>query len=466
MDQPELGKEMDQAAGNIRQFKDIVQYKRILTSIALLLLSLILSACETSRKECAYSRTVTTQQPYCSKEAPQTCSNYCDSYGCRQNCSGGGYCVETSYRTVTSEQCQSYRCQAGYIAVGDSCLTQAEIDERKVRSEQRAINAALKADDSGYLLSAIAYDYQTGTDGRPLDMPKAIKLYEQACTLGSGYSCNALGLFFHDGKVVEQDLLRSIQLKRRACDLGSQYGCYNLGMHYDASSVISDHVQATAAFEQACEGGHTYGCAYYALNLFNGKGIAADKDLSKATINSAYSSAKDALNDAPEDSALKRGVDFLYGTRANIYLAELPNPYTAFAEGRYDEALGVSDQRIDGAQALLNAGYISSAEVAVELGMKSWRALFAQDFAAAQAASERGVSLAPDKIWIHSNRAHALMFQGQDDAAAAIYLQYKGTNIPEQYDRLWEVVINEDFDALSAAGLSHPQMAEIREALR
>ncbi|MEL7043265.1 MAG: hypothetical protein AAGL90_17235 [Pseudomonadota bacterium] len=374
--------------------------------------------------------------------------------------------MQTSYRTVTSEQCQSYRCKAGYIAVGDSCLTQAEIDERKVRREQRAINAALKANDDGYLLSAIAYDYQTGTDGRPLDMQKAIELYEQACTLASAYSCNALGLFFRDGKIVEQDLSRAIQLKRRACDLGSEYGCYNLGMHYDASSAASDHVQATAAFKQACEGGHSHGCAYYAINLYNGKGIAADRERSNATINSAYSSAIDALNDAPEDSALKRRVDFVFGTRANIYLAELPDPYTAFAENRYDAALGLSDQRIDGAQALLDAGYISSAEVAVELGMKSWYALFAQDFVAAQAASELGISIAPDKTWLQTNRAHALMFQGQDDAAAAIYLQYKGTKIPEQYDRLWEVVINEDFDTLSAAGLSHPQMAEIREALR
>ena len=61
------------------------------------------------------------------------------------------------------------------------------------------------------------------------------------------------------------------------------------------------------------------------------------------------------------------------------------------------------------------------------------------------------------------NKAHALMFLGRPKDARELYLKHKGQQIE---GRLWEDVILDDFAELETAGVSHPQMAEIRAALR
>ena len=69
--------------------------------------------------------------------------------------------------------------------------------------------------------------------------------------------------------------------------------------------------------------------------------------------------------------------------------------------------------------------------------------------------------MAPNKIWIDGNRAHALMFLGRTDEARKIYLAHRGEKTLD--DDVWETVIRKDFAELGKSGLSDPLMDEIKK---
>jgi tetratricopeptide (TPR) repeat protein len=97
---------------------------------------------------------------------------------------------------------------------------------------------------------------------------------------------------------------------------------------------------------------------------------------------------------------------------------------------------------------------------AEKIGGLAYLFVLARDFARAREAADQAISLAPSKIWLYTNRAHALMFLSHVDEARALYLQYRGEkNV--QGDKSWEMVILEDFAELRKAGLTHPLMDEI-----
>jgi YD repeat-containing protein len=102
---------------------------------------------------------------------------------------------------------------------------------------------------------------------------------------------------------------------------------------------------------------------------------------------------------------------------------------------------------------------------ASRLGQLAWYALFAGAPGDALFASERALSLVPDQSWLETNKAHALMLLDRADEARVIYLANRGRPLPNNDNKLWEVVIREDFAALREAGVTHPQMAEIEAAL-
>ena len=94
------------------------------------------------------------------------------------------------------------------------------------------------------------------------------------------------------------------------------------------------------------------------------------------------------------------------------------------------------------------------------IGSLAYRFVLAHDFARGLEAADQAISLAPDKIWLYSNRAHALMFLGRVDEARSIYLKYRGEkNL--QSGKSWETVVLEDFAELGKAGLAHPLMSEV-----
>jgi tetratricopeptide (TPR) repeat protein len=96
------------------------------------------------------------------------------------------------------------------------------------------------------------------------------------------------------------------------------------------------------------------------------------------------------------------------------------------------------------------------------MGDLAFDLVLARDFTRALEASDLAISIAPDEIWLHTNRAHALMFLARVDEARALYLQYRGEkNVME--DKSWDTVVLGDFAELRKAGLTHPLMDEIEK---
>jgi Flp pilus assembly protein TadD len=60
------------------------------------------------------------------------------------------------------------------------------------------------------------------------------------------------------------------------------------------------------------------------------------------------------------------------------------------------------------------------------IGSLAYRFVLARDFARALEVADQAISLAPNKIWLYTNRAHALVFLGRVDEARSLYLQYRG----------------------------------------
>lgn len=105
----------------------------------------------------------------------------------------------------------------------------------------------------------------------------------------------------------------------------------------------------------------------------------------------------------------------------------------------------------------------AGAETAEQQGLVSWYRLFTREFGKALAAADRALKLAPDKLWIATNRAHALMFLGRAAEARAVYLGHRGHTVEGQ--GVWDEAILKDFAEFKKRGLTHPQMAEIKGLL-
>jgi TPR repeat protein len=105
------------------------------------------------------------------------------------------------------------------------------------------------------------------------------------------------------------------------------------------------------------------------------------------------------------------------------------------------------------------AGYIGA------LGKLAWHALLLREFEQALDAAERALRTDPELLGIQCYRAHALMLLNKAAEARALYLAHKDKQIAESDNRTWQQMVGDDFAELSAAGIEHPLMAEIKTAL-
>ena len=94
-----------------------------------------------------------------------------------------------------------------------------------------------------------------------------------------------------------------------------------------------------------------------------------------------------------------------------------------------------------------------------KIGGIAYSFVLAHDFPTALTAADQAISLAPDKIWLYSNRAHALMFLGRTGEARALYLKYR-RETDVQPGKSWEALILAGRE-MRANGLSNPLMDEI-----
>jgi len=110
-----------------------------------------------------------------------------------------------------------------------------------------------------------------------------------------------------------------------------------------------------------------------------------------------------------------------------------------------------------------NAQWRNDLQVTIDrIGGLAYGFVLAGDFSSALDAADQVVVLAPDRLWLHGNRAHALMFVGRVEEARAIYLAHRGArNVAS--DKSWETIVLWDFAELRAAKLTHPLMDEIEK---
>jgi uncharacterized protein YecT (DUF1311 family) len=135
-----------------------------------------------------------------------------------------------------------------------------------------------------------------------------------------------------------------------------------------------------------------------------------------------------------------------------------------FADGHYVTAYDFEKQRREVVEKLetKSKGQAGAATAGALVGV-SWYALFAQEYSEALAASSRAVELNPPELAALTNKAHALMFLGNDDEARKIYRAHRGEKVDDK--RTWNETIIGDFAGLRKAGLSNPLMDQVTRDL-
>jgi tetratricopeptide (TPR) repeat protein len=102
----------------------------------------------------------------------------------------------------------------------------------------------------------------------------------------------------------------------------------------------------------------------------------------------------------------------------------------------------------------------SATKMSGRIGTLAYRLILSRDFARALEAADLSIVLAPDKLWLYTNRAHALMLLGRSDEAKSLYLRYSG-GPPAQGQKSWEALVLDDFAKLRRQGIRNPLMEEV-----
>jgi tetratricopeptide (TPR) repeat protein len=137
------------------------------------------------------------------------------------------------------------------------------------------------------------------------------------------------------------------------------------------------------------------------------------------------------------------------------------------AQGKLDEALKAYRDGLAIAERLAtadrsNKNWQNDLQALIgKIGGIAYNFVVARNFVTALEAADQAISLAPEKIWLYTNRAHALMFLGRVDEARALYLKYRGAQSVAGA-KSWKAIVLEDFAELRRAELSHPLMDEIQ----
>ena len=142
--------------------------------------------------------------------------------------------------------------------------------------------------DSASDLLDQAIKYYRG-DGVPRDLPKSLKLCEQAYEEGDAEAARFLGTFYEDGVGVEQDLDKARELYAEAADQGFVLANYSLGNLLFRQQRIDE---ALARWAKGAEAGDAYSIVSLGLCFQEGTGV--DQDLDEAL--RLYRHAADAGN--------------------------------------------------------------------------------------------------------------------------------------------------------------------------
>jgi TPR repeat protein len=85
------------------------------------------------------------------------------------------------------------------------------------------------------------------------DLPRAVKLYEQACEAKEFSFCYALGLLHQSGTELPKDLKKATLYYERACSGGDGKACTNLAVLVSADPGAASQSRAVELYRRACE---------------------------------------------------------------------------------------------------------------------------------------------------------------------------------------------------------------------
>jgi PQQ-dependent catabolism-associated CXXCW motif protein len=163
--------------------------------------------------------------------------------------------------------------------------------------------------------------------------------------------------------------------------------------------------------------------------------------------------------------SLKEPANFQYKNNLWVDLDHIGD--ILIQQGLLDEGLAAYRDAANIARAAVEEDATNSAlkndlgASADRIGSLAYRLVEAKDFEKALDAADFAISLVPAAVWIHGNRAHALMFLGRVDEARKVYLEFRGKKA--HGEKSWEDMIAGDFADLRKHGLSQPLMDELEK---
>ena len=103
---------------------------------------------------------------------------------------------------------------------------------------------------------------------------EALVLYRQAAAMGEPYALNAVGLYFHKGRGVEQDYAEAMRWYQRAAAKGYGTAMYNIaGLHHAGSGVEKNYDQALHWYHKALDAGERDAIVFIAQMHAYGQGV-------------------------------------------------------------------------------------------------------------------------------------------------------------------------------------------------
>ena len=101
-------------------------------------------------------------------------------------------------------------------------------------------------------------------------------------------------------------------------------------------------------------------------------------------------------------------------------------------------------------------------QISMDYGARAWYYLFDKAFENAEKAATVALELDSTQTWVVTNLALGLLYQGKFEQAKKVYLTYKDQTYQ---GKLFKETFLKDFDDLERAGITHPDVARIKNLL-
>jgi TPR repeat protein len=263
--------------------------------------------------------------------------------------------------------------------------------------------------------------------------------------LGESGATTQLGVMAYYGHGQTPDYTAARRYFEKAAEAGDSAAENNLGILYrHGQGVEQDYAKAHEYFFRAAIQEHGGAMANLASLYIEGHGVNVDLVEARRWLEQGVET---------DDPDAKRNLE-------QLPMDEL------FAEGKYGEALDAQKALLESARkAEVEAEGKEGQRTSTEMARVAQFTVFTKDYPGAIAAAEAALKQFPDELMARAQEAHALLLSERLDEARGIYLENRGKTVASRGHLGWERVIAEDFHKLRRAGLGHPKMIEIEDAL-